>query len=382
MKEVSYIILTGMLLVSVLSGCNGAMKRIALDDCPVVASVDQSGVVVCDLASVRDTIEMPLSSLLSDFEIVRLEYSDEALVSDGYVWIGGNFIGTYSYKDAAYKLFDRTGKFISTITTRGQGPDEFLGSIYDSYIDESRKEIYILPFRASKIMVFDLKGNAQKPVPLPFIVHKGRMKINVEKRTLVITALAFSDTPYVVWEQDFDGNILQAIPAGRFVIDPGDYGNEVESTNTDDIAYSLFRWMPKVDSLFHYDETGNVMTPKFTAHFASDVTRHSYWELPKHYVFIDHSTKGVPPTMLIDKQTLKGAYVKWKLDMLGIDIDFASFNQGYYTASMHPSSLKEQLETTLAHPENLTAAMQQKLTELNGSITDDDNNIIMIGKLK
>jgi hypothetical protein len=367
----------------VMSACDDNMKR-TLDDCPVVAHVDENGVVVCNLASIRDTIDLPVSTLFSDFEIVRLENSDDALINDGSVWVSEHHIGFYSYVIAAYKLFDRTGKYLGIITSKGPGPDEFIFSIYDSHVDRSEGKIYLLPWMASKILVFDLQGKALTHIPLPYTVYKGRMKINTAARTLVMHVLPFSDTPCVVWKQDFDGNVLQSVPAGQFVIDPSDYSNEVFSAScgNDLTYYYLARWAAKTDSLYHYSETGNTLSPAFTVQLIDEEERHDYMELPAHYLIYMSADRPDFTKALVDKRTLKGAFFRLRIDMLGdIPGDMIVFDNGYGIANMHPSDLKEQLETALAR-ENLSAGMRQKLTELNAGITDNDNNIVLIGKLK
>jgi hypothetical protein len=66
-------------------------------------------------------------------------------------------------------------------------------------------------------------------------------------------ALPFIDTPSAIWLQDFQGNILQEYPSTQFVIEPGDYSNEVNfAFNTPALAYSLFRVDPaiRLDTLF------------------------------------------------------------------------------------------------------------------------------------
>jgi len=389
MKKTVFLVFRTILFASILIACTGNEKGITLDDSPVVAHIDEKGVVVLNLSSVRDTIDMPMSALFSEFEIIRLENSDDAITGEGIVWVSEKYIGIYSWSVGAYKLYDRTGKYLGDITKRGQGPNEFVISLYDSHIDETEGKINVLSGRATKIMVFDLQGNPLEPIPLPFVVHKGRMKINAKEQTLVMLALPFANTPYAAWKQDFNGNILQSIPADQYVLKRDDYSNEIgETFNTNSIAYYLTRVVPETDTLYHYDVSANAMIPRFTANFPPEVKLHDYNELSNYYVFrmvVMHSLTGTnrSPMILIDKQTLKGAYVRWQLDMLGniFGANFVSFNRGYYTACVHPASFKEQLEAAL-EKENLSDEMRKKLTELNSSITDDDNNIVLIGKLK
>lgn len=376
------------LLAFILSACESDKSSPSLDNSPVVAYKDSNGVVVCDVASVKDTVDMPLSKFCSDFEIIRLENSDDALVGNGPVWISEHYIGIFSGSVNAYKLFNRKGDFLCDIIKQGQGPNEFLYGILDSYIDETEEKVYILTYKASKIMVFDMRGNPLESIPLPFEAHKGQMKINVKERTLIMLALPFDDTPFAVWKQDFSGNVIQSIPAGQFVISPSDYSNEIDSrSNGNAIDYYIVSVMPRIDSLYHYNERNNTLTPRFTVNYPNDVKDHGYAELPGYYVLSQNLYRrdSALPTrdIFIDKKTQKGAYVRYKLDLLGdIESDyFVWFHRGYGIANTHPSNLKEKLDAAL-EKENLSDAMRKKLTELNNSITDEDNNVVLIGKLK
>ena len=58
------------------------------------------------------------------------------------------------------------------------------------------------------------------------------------------------------------------------------------------------------------------------------------------------------------------------------------FDRGYFSAIMEPYELKEQLDQALAKKDQLTSSMVQKIKELNNQITEDDNCITFIGKLR
>jgi hypothetical protein len=145
--------------------------------------------------------------------------------------------------------------------------------------------------------------------------------------------------------------------------------------------YYLFRRAPEIDSLYNYDESKNTLIPVFTVHFNNDIKRHSYSKLPGYYS-VELMTDNSYSTILIDEKTLRGSYVNKRLDMLGWIGCRGWFHQGYFTVNSHPSVLKEQLEAALSYPENMTEEIKEKITELNNSITDDDNNIVLIGTLK
>ena len=378
--------------LSLLACCGTKEKKsqsLTLADCPIIAELVDS-VTVLDLASVKDTFNIPLSLLLSSFEIIQLENSDEALVSYTSAYaISENYIGLNSYP-SAYKLFNRKGKFLRDISVQGQGPSDFLFGIYDSHIDEINNRIYLLSYSANKILVFDLEGKVYPPIPLPFRVPKGRFHIDAEKEELFITAVPFIETPYVVWKQDFKGNVLQSIDSKPFVINPSDYSNEVYSSrNTSFMDFYLFTWGPRNDSLYHYNIAENQLIPKLAIKWDREVARHVYTELPNHYLtrlVIPSSPTYIPrsPQIIIEKETLRGCYANFKFNMLG-NIDgpnYLTFNRGYFIGSMYPHEIKEQLENALAHPEKLTPQMKAKVKKLNDRITEDDNNIILLGKLR
>jgi hypothetical protein len=373
-------------------------NRLTLDDCPVVAHRVVTGsdtLIVCDVSLVKDTFNISLTSLLSSFEIVHLENSPEALMMrDGACCaISENYIGIMSSMDEGYKLYNKEGKYLKTISSQGQGPDEYWVSIYDSHIDEPNNRIYLLSYRASKVLVFDLEGNPQKHIPLSYVVHKGRFIVDPEKEILFMMAIPFIDTPSAIWLQDFQGNILQEYPSTQFVIEPGDYSNDINFTfNTPALAYSLLHADPaiRLDTLYHYDRQRNRIKSVFTADL-KEYRIHDYVELSHHYLirFFKHVMPGEEPrpdAIIIDKKTLRGCNVQFKLSILGkINVPFSlatSFDRGHYLDNIYPHELKEELSQALLRKDKLAPEVYERVKTLYDKIGDDDNNILFIGKLK
>lgn len=58
-----------------------------------------------------------------------------------------------------------------------------------------------------------------------------------------------------------------------------------------------------------------------------------------------------------------------------------AFNNGYYKVNIEPGNLLTEIETALKNP-NLPDTMRKKLIDLQNSISENDNNYIMIAKLK
>jgi TonB family protein len=392
------IFLTGIAMISFFS-CNQSEKKYAeMGKFRVVASKvghETDSLIVCNIASVKDFAVIPLSSLLSDLEIIQLENSDEALTKrDGHITVSENFIGIYS-SSAGYKVFNKQGAYLYTLSSRGNGPNEYTIGLYDSFIDEEGGRIYLLPGMANHIFVYDLKGNIQASIPLAYRVHKGKFKVDREKKEILLTVLPFSDSPSVVWKQDFDGNIIQEIPSGHLTV-MADYSNEVKAFNSPEVDFSLFHWSPVADTLYHYHEAKNVLIPMFTGTFKDEILQHDYFELPNHYLFTvtenfttEHIgnnvmiTAGKLSQILIDKQTLRGCFAGFELDMLGeIEHEWLGFNRGYFVANIYPHELIGNLSKILDNPENNFDEIRVKAERLYNSMNEDNNNIIFVGKLK
>ena len=363
-----------------------------LKDSPVVAqqviTLNGDTIIVCDLSLLKDTIDLPLSTFVSDFELVDLGEDEEALIKEtsggGSIAVSPNYIGIYS--GTGYKLFDKTGKYITSLSARGQGPNEYAFSIYDSYIDEKNDRAYLLPMNGNKILVYDLKGNAQPYIPLAHETTKGKFYVDDQKKLLYVANMPFSDTASTFWIQDFEGKLIKEIIAGHLKIVPPDFSNDINvSMNTEEIDYSVFHWKNTVDTLYHYNEADNRLAPSFTVNFKDNPILHDYIELPDYYLIrlIEIESDYRYIYGLIDKKTLKGNYIKLKLDMLG-NIDapaWAIFERGLYTANIYAYYLQGQCDR-LSDLSSLPSGIAKYIQDLQQNDCEDLNNIILIGRLK
>ena len=395
MKKVKIIQFCILIAIATLLVCckSNNNNSYTIEDCPIVAKhvITSNGdtLVVCDISLLKDTLILPLSSLMSDFEYIDLEDdNDDALVMEGSVFVSENYIGIFSSRAGGYKLFDKAGKYLRIISSQGQGPNEYPMFIYDSYIDEKNNSIYLLPWPYGKnILVFDLQGNTRESIPLSYAVSKGRFKVDSQNKQLVITTLPFAGTPSVVWIQDFLGNVIQEIPSGHHIIENTDFSNDVMlSLNMDIMDFSLFHIKPENDTLYHYDEANNILRPVFTLDFNGEEKRHFYFELPSMYLVVLTTQTQYDfyfQYIAVDKKTLRGSYVKPVVDILGgipgpLEINF---RRGYYIANMYPHELKSQFQTVIAS-KDISSEIKDKVLKLNNNLGEDDNNIILLGRLK
>ena len=366
-----------------------------LDKMDVVArrtNVNKSTLVTCDLTRLKDTVNLPLSELVENIKLVKLEGKDEALVSGGNVTVSDNYFLIRNNKQNPYKLFSKNGKFITNIGSYGQGPNEYL-NVYDDILDEKNKRIYILPWQSDKVLVYDLSGKALKPIPLPSRVPKGKIYVDGAKSVLSVAQLPFGNDAQVVWSQKFDGKVLNSIKGKHLCIKP-DFSNEIFSDKSaggfDFNIFTFFELRP--DSLYHYDYVNNRLLPRFTLDFKNKTRKiHSYNELPRHFLgnvtvelkLSDNtSTTEYPAMFIVDKNTLKGAFYKCYNNYIGnIPVTWLSGSNGYYVRNVDPGQLMHEISVQLKS-KKITDKQRQGLTKLLNSIDENDNNYIIYGKLK
>lgn len=371
-----------------------------LDGCSVIAAerVTEAGdtVVACDISSVKESMIIPLSKLADSLEIIRLESIDAAMVNPANIDITDNYIGVNAY--SAYKLFTRKGKYLADIGRKGQGPGEYM-CVYDAQIDEENGRIYLLPWASKNLLVYDLKGNLSDAIPLPYLVHKAVLNVDVRRQRISIVQLPFGegDDP-LAWTQDFEGRVIHE-NRSEYLDLWADYSNEISFQKADKdgryVDFYLYACMPRVDSLYHYDTEENRCIPKFTANFPNkEVPRHVYYEFSNYYmvdIIRDNPYEWIVDNrILIDKSTMKGGKVKVVIDQLGgipwsgqsaeRGIDWSRFD--YFVYCIEPGKLQTLIEEQLAHKERILPEILPKLVDFNNSISEDDNTYILLGKWK
>ena len=177
----------------------------------------QDSVVVCDLSLLKDTVDLPFSFFLKDFQIIKLDNRDEAMVGENNLCVSENYILVYGsvYELHPCRLFTKKGEFVTNIGAIGQGPGEYR-AVYKAEIDEKHNCIYLMPFANSNaIYVYDLAGKPLRSIPLHQSVSKAVFKVDADKRELTVGALPLPDT--LLWH---GYRILKDICSIRFLL-PG-----------------------------------------------------------------------------------------------------------------------------------------------------------------
>lgn len=361
-----------------------------------LANTPKGPVISCNLKALKDTIDLPLSQLAENLQVVRLDNRDEALIG-GWIrtTIGEKYILVSNNKQTPFKLFDRSGKFITNIGAYGQGPNEYANT-YAQQLDEAHNRIYILPWQSNKLLVFDLKGNPQPPIPLCLRVPKGQFRVDADKKEVTVTVLPFEGWPAVVWTQDLEGKRKSFVAPAHLGV-PRDFSNEVMmNNNTPAYEVMLMQIMPaaRIDTLYHYNNQKNRLEGRFTVQYPNnkEIPWHYYQELPRHFlgdisspiqISANQWVGSKPAYYIVDKKTLHGNYFRLYNDFLGtksMQIS-PSFSNGYYVSNMEPMALKEIL-TKEVNKKGLPAHVKQRVQTLLKTLGDDDNNVVIFAKLK
>ncbi|MCM1111382.1 MAG: 6-bladed beta-propeller [Clostridium sp.] len=390
-------------MLSCASGTNnaetGTPSTDLIADAPVVGTrtaVGEDSLVVISLDHQPETITIRASDLVDDLRIVKLESTDDAIVGPGKVWTNGRRIIIYA--NNAVKQFDTDGKYLGEVGRRGNCPGGFTFPYYIS-IDEEAGRIYMMTYGARNIICYGLDGKYIGDIPLAHVAQKGFMKVNNSERTATVAALVFSgvDGDDVVWTQDFDGNILSSVKNKSVEVIP-DFSNEIyggTSTLSDEFDYSLFNAVSKADTLYHYAD-GRLL-PEMTVDFGtSDIPAHDFRAFPGFYIV---TTYGSPENVaensyifpakvpfVVDKRSLRGAPVKLMLDNIGTVTVGSGWqfqeSPDYFVLNYGPDRLLSSIEKAPAEHPLATEEGLRRMNELKESITDEDNNYIVIGRWK
>jgi hypothetical protein len=105
---------------------------------------------------------LPLSEIVEELTAIELELTNESLINTDYI---GHIIISENEVIIAdlskILVFNKDGKFIRTIGSRGQGPGEY-NYIKNLAMDETNKRLFVISSGPSKIISYDMDGNYLK----------------------------------------------------------------------------------------------------------------------------------------------------------------------------------------------------------------------------
>ena len=376
--KTSYLLLSSALLLGCLSACNTSPrepKAMEAND-GSVTTIESNGnkLTVCDLSAVKDTIEVPLSEFVEDCRIVRFETSEEAYFKAWFINATDKHIGIRQGNQDVFKLFDRDGKFLYNVGSVGSGPGEYDTTLYDECIDEKNGHIFFTPFVGKRIMMYDINGQWIKDIPLPMQINKAKIWVN-EDGSLSVVHMPFEEGEPLAFRVDTEGNILNQIPATAATKVMNFDGEVFSYRNCGDFDF----FHTGIDTLFTYDSAGNKL-PNM-----NEKPIHLYYRLPHHFIVTYWGNKGEGGgDVLVDTEKNASSYFRLVNDFYGnlpIPAPGHSFYRGYFIQSLEPGQLIEKIEKQIASGK-CSGQDEQKLKELAATLTENDNNVLFIGKVK
>ena len=363
-----YYLLSLILFAAIAYADDGTLKETVKDG---------SKVVVCSYDAIKKTENMPLSHLVNDCKLIHFEDIDEALFRPWFTTVTDKYIGVRQHSGGVYKLFDSAGKFLCDVGAIGQGPGEYVGSLYDDLIDDKNELIYLVPMSGEKIFVYNTSGKFVKHIVAPQRLHKPKLFLSADG-TLSVVHMAFTGEKAVAMQFDKDGNVAKTLePLSLLLV--GNYDGELFNTRGTS-AFDFYH--TSSDALYHYNKEKNKIEPVFNIVFNSSEKPFRQYVESNNYILTNVFEKNkVIATNIKDKTS---SFVKIKNDYFGnlnVSVNIVSFRNGYYVYNLEPAQLITEIESRLKESD-CSQQDKDKLTKLRDSLNEDANNVIFVGKLK
>ena len=120
-----------------------------------------------DISAINLNEEYPLDSLVDEMTVIPLETKDYCLINDvTFLKESKDYYFVYTEKTSRLFQFDKSGRYVATISRKGQGPEEYL-SVKKIMLDEDNQELYLMDYMGRKMKVFGFDGSFLRAFPLP-----------------------------------------------------------------------------------------------------------------------------------------------------------------------------------------------------------------------
>lgn len=400
MKHKISFICAACCLPLILSGCGSRQNA---STAPSLITVKYDGL--------QDKGTINLSELFEEPEFIVLDSrSTDAYISDQPNALSDNYIGISGgyFKSIPYKLYDRnTGEYLGTVGNIGRGPGEYI-YVLNSYIDEKNNRIW-LHYSPEELFAYDLKTRKFiEAVPLAhhlgdYNYWKSDFTVDTEAGSIICARVPYpedTDTT-AAWQQDFKGNVLWTASEKGMAMPSSDMeggsmwllkcGKNISGSL--DVSFNTFNTIK--DTIF-IAENGR-MNPVFTmdlgrkAGTQEDVSMMATSTLLPDKILTSINTpkpmeNGVirfisSGTVITDRESGEAYKCVIINDYLGTGELSPSPSYGHLIHSYDPVSFRETATTALENG-HLSDAAKDKLRTILSDLSDDDNNILVLYKIK
>ena len=284
-------------------------------------------------------------------------------------------------------MFDNSGKFLNFIGSIGGGPGEFQTRIWDDIIDDENELIYLVGMFTDRIHVYSTSGLFVKEIVMPHLVRFP--SISLQDNILVVKHVPLENQAKIFQFDVNTGELLNKLapPAHLFV----------QMVTPDDVVFSTRNVSGFIDvisisdTLYRYDIKANELLPFLI------IDNNSTEEIYKQYLMVNKDLfitrliclerSGMcrnTGLVAIDIKHKTSSFVEFTNDFFGnlsAPIDFYNLRNGYWTQSLMPEELIEEIENRLAE-DDISEKDRAVLNKTLSSLQEGENNVIFVGKLK
>ncbi|PWE00190.1 6-bladed beta-propeller [Marinilabilia rubra] len=370
---------------------------ILLFSCKDQPKVSDEALIINENNNFKDTA-LVLENLISDIKIVPLETNEQCLISYFHGHVGEKYI--IAFEREKILLFSGTGKFISIISQKGKGPNEF--NYIDAWdVDEDEKFLHFHDVGGNYISRYNLaEAQFEKNIP---IEDKGGMSgiVTVNDTLLAVLRGGYANYENLYFYVSTSGRITEG-EKKKPLTHPGVWAGSssvFKRSNDNSIFYQPFEG----DTIFKINgrdkktllamqledpvKTGN-KTKGYHVGLMGQIGNEIF--LSKSVYESEVSEKSAILRTTLDEKYLydQDNHDIFKIssllyDELGLEFgssfNFQSAEQLLinYQATYFKDILEKNIEDS-----DIDEAQKSKLQQLNDKISEGDNPILITGKCK
>ena len=214
-----------IIFIAIVCGCSSSHKpseNNSISGWNVIAKkvMHPDPLIECDLNLVNQKTVFPLSNLVTEFKLIKLDNATkERMISvNDKICLSTNHIIVYGSGSQTTKLFDGKGNFISIVGNIGDGPGEYAPWAETVQIDEKNKRIYQTTIANQVcINVYSLEdGRFIKRIPLVEKGNRARMFVDTQRERVSVLQVPMPHANYIIWEQDFSNHVMGGVSASQY----------------------------------------------------------------------------------------------------------------------------------------------------------------------
>ncbi len=179
-----------------------------------IVTTDNGPLNQIDVRSITDSIQLKLTDIAKNFEIIKLETTKESLIKQPRFYVGKEYIICICENNRVLQ-FSRSGKFINEIVKKGKGPNEIIDASL-GIDDRINSSLYIVDaYKSDYILQYDLQsGQFLDPIKLKYPGRYGSIQVIDEKTLLcspVMGASGEASEHKLIW-QKMNGEVPHTLP--------------------------------------------------------------------------------------------------------------------------------------------------------------------------